>query len=106
MIKKTFLFIIFLIVIAGTINAQTTTGVVKVKKAGGEEEPLAYASVYWLEGKISAETNERGEFSIKTGASKEVSIVGAYVGHSKDTIKVTSGSSNVELILRDRKSVV
>ena len=101
MIKKTFLFIIFLIVIAGTINAQTTTGVVKVKKAGGEEEPLAYASVYWLEGKISAETNERGEFSIKTGASKEVSIVGAYVGHSKDTIKVTSGSSNVELILRE-----
>lgn len=101
MIKKTFLFIIFLIVIAGTINAQTTTGVVKVKKAGGEEEPLAYASVYWLEGKVSAETNERGEFSIKTGASKEVSIVGAYVGHSKDTIKVTSGSSNVELILRE-----
>ena len=101
MIKKTFPFIIFLIVIAGTINAQTTTGVVKVKKAGGEEEPLAYASVYWLEGKISAETNERGEFSIKTGASKEVSIVGAYVGHSKDTIKVTSGSSNVELILRE-----
>ena len=101
MIKKTFLFIIFLIVIAGTINAQTTTGVVKVKKAGGEEEPLAYASVYWLEGKISAETNERGEFSIKTGASKEVSIVGAYVGHSKDTIKVTSGSSNVALILRE-----
>ncbi len=101
MIKKIFLFFIVLIVSAGTINAQTTKGVVKVRKAGGDVEPLAYASVYWLEGKVSAETNDKGEFSIKTGAHKEVSIVGAYVGHSKDTVKVASGSVNVELVLKE-----
>jgi len=81
MIKKFILIIAVLIVSAGIINAQTTKGVVKVRKAGGEIEPLAYASVYWLEGKVSAETNDRGEFSIKTNGTKTVSIVAAFVGH-------------------------
>ena len=77
MIKKIFLYIL-LIVAFGTINAQTTSGVVKVRKAGGEVEPLAYASVYWLEGKVSAETNERGEFTLNTKGSAEISIVAAF----------------------------
>lgn len=100
MIKKFYL-ISILVALAGVINAQTTSGVVKVRKAGGDEEPLAFASVYWLEGKLSSETNEKGEFSFKTGANSSVSIVAAYVGHTKDTVKTSSGSSNVKLILRE-----
>lgn len=100
MIKKYILFIL-LIVAFGTINAQTTSGVVKVRKAGGEVEPLAYASVYWLEGKVSAETNERGEFTLNTKGSAEISIVAAFVGHTKDTVRASSGSRNIELILRE-----
>lgn len=100
MIKKIFLLALLLVTVSA-INAQTTSGVVKVRKADGNLEPLAFASVYWLEGKISAETNENGKFSIKTGITGPVSIVAAYVGHSRDTVTVTSGSANVELILKE-----
>ena len=100
MIKKIFLLALLLVTVSA-INAQTTSGVVKVRKADGNLEPLAFASVYWLEGKISAETNENGKFSIKTGITDPVSIVAAYVGHSRDTVTVTSGSANVELILKE-----
>ncbi|MEZ7955060.1 MAG: carboxypeptidase-like regulatory domain-containing protein, partial [Bacteroidales bacterium] len=100
MIKKYILFIL-LIVAFGTIDAQTTSGVVKVRRTGGGLEPLAYASVYWLEGKVSAETNDKGEFSLQTKGSGEVSIIATFVGHTKDTVKTSAGSKNIELILRE-----
>lgn len=100
MIKKILLLALLLVTVSA-INAQTTSGVVKVRKADGNLEPLAFASVYWLEGKTSAETNENGKFSIKTGVTGPISIVAAYVGHSRDTVSVASGSANVELILKE-----
>lgn len=54
--RKILTFLLF-ISSALTINAQTINGIVKAQKSDGEVEPLAFASIYWLEGKISLESN-------------------------------------------------
>ena len=89
--RKILTFLLFIISFAPAINAQTINGVVKAQKSDGEVEPLAFASIYWLEGKISLESNEKGEFSFNKKGSGNVSLIATYVGYTKDTLLLKNG---------------
>ena len=89
------------------INAagQNITGIVTVLKSGGESEPLPFASVYWLEGKLSAEANEKGEFTFKTRGEDKISLVAAYVGYTKDTVVLAKGETKALLVLKQENEL-
>ncbi|HPS95744.1 MAG TPA: TonB-dependent receptor [Bacteroidales bacterium] len=97
----------FLLLISSalTINAQTINGIVKAQKSDGEVEPLAFASIYWLEGKISLESNEKGEFSFNKKGSGTVSLIATYVGYTKDTLLLKNGEVKAELLLKEQNEL-
>ncbi|MEN6619670.1 MAG: TonB-dependent receptor [Rikenellaceae bacterium] len=103
--KKTIISILFFISIASFLNAQTINGVVKVQRANGEVEPLAYASIYWLEGKVSFVSNDDGHFSFNSNKSENISLIAAYIGYTKDTIILENGQNNVEFILKESNNL-
>jgi outer membrane cobalamin receptor len=102
--RKILTFILF-ISSALTINAQTINGIVKAQKSDGEVEPLAFASIYWLEGKISLESNEKGEFSFNKKGSGTVSLIATYVGYTKDTLLLKNGEVKAELLLKEQNEL-
>ena len=66
--------------------AQTINGIVKVQRISGDVEPLPYASIYWLEGKLSLESDQEGKFTINNKGAQQVSLIATYIGYSKDTV--------------------
>jgi len=102
--RKILTFLLF-ISSALTINAQTINGIVKAQKSDGEVEPLAFASIYWLEGKISLESNEKGEFSFNKKGSGTVSLIATYVGYTKDTLLLKNGEVKAELLLKEQNEL-
>lgn len=102
--RKILTFLLF-ISSALTINAQTINGIVKAQKSDGGVEPLAFASIYWLEGKISLESNEKGEFSFNKKGSGTVSLIATYVGYTKDTLLLKNGEVKAELLLKEQNEL-
>ncbi|NTU95047.1 MAG: TonB-dependent receptor [Bacteroidales bacterium] len=102
--RKILTFLLF-ISSALTINAQTINGIVKAQKSDGGVEPLAFASIYWLEGKISLESNDKGEFSFNKKGSGTVSLIATYVGYTKDTLLLKNGEVKAELLLKEQNEL-
>ena len=102
--RKILTFLLF-ISSALTINAQTINGIVKAQKSDGGVEPLAFASIYWLEGKISLESNEKGEFSFNKKGTGTVSLIATYVGYTKDTLLLKNGEVKAELLLKEQNEL-
>lgn len=102
--RKILTFLLF-ISSALTINAQTINGIVKAQKSDGGVEPLAFASIYWLEGKISLESNEKGEFSFNKKGTGAVSLIATYVGYTKDTLLLKNGEVKAELLLKEQNEL-
>ena len=102
--RKILTFLLF-ISSALTINAQTINGIVKAQKSDGGVEPLAFASIYWLEGKISLESNEKGEFSFNKKGTGTVSLIATYVGYTKDTLLLKNGENKAELLLKEQNEL-
>jgi outer membrane cobalamin receptor len=75
------------------------------RQSDGEVEPLAFASIYWLEGKISLESNEKGEFSFNKKGSGTVSLIATYVGYTKDTLLLKNGEVKAELLLKEQNEL-
>ncbi len=103
--KKTVISFLLFISIASFLNAQTITGIVKVQKANGEVEPLAYASIYWLEGKSAFVSDDNGQFSFNGKKTENISLIAAYIGYVKDTIVLAQGQDKVEFILRESNNL-
>jgi len=99
--KKAILSIILILSIATTTSAQTIYGVVKVQRMSGDVEPLPYASVYWLEGKLSLESDQDGKFVLNNNHTGTVSLIAAYMGYSKDTVVLKSGEKSAEFLLKE-----
>ncbi len=102
--KKTILSVILLYITTFTF-AQTINGIVKVQRISGDVEPLPYASVYWLEGKLSLESDEEGKFIIKNNNAQKVSLIATYIGYSKDTVVLSPGEKNAEFLLKEGNSL-
>ena len=102
--RKILTFLLF-ISSALTINAQTINGIVKAQKSDGGVEPLAFASIYWLEGKISLESNDKGEFSFNKKGAGTVSLIATYVGYTKDTLLLKNGEVKAELLLKEQNEL-
>ena len=99
--KKTILSIFFILLITNVLFANNIKGVVKVQRLNGEIEPLPFASVYWLEGKRSFESDEKGTFTINTKSSGTVSLIATYIGYSKDTVILRNGEEKAEFLLKE-----
>jgi len=96
------LFLLFIILLTSTITiAQTVNGVVRVRKPGGGVEPMPHASVYWLEGRLLLESNEKGEFSFDRKRSDTVSLIATFVGHTRDTIILTRLENRAEFTITE-----
>lgn len=72
-----------------SVNAQTIKG----KVTGDKNEPLAGASIYWLNTSISTRTNEQGEFGIKQPSDNLKKLVASFVSYKSDTIEVDDHTS-------------
>ncbi len=103
--NRKILILLLFIYSALTINAQTINGIVKAQKSYGEVAPLAFASIYWLEGKISLESNEKGEFSFNKKGTGTVSLIATYVGFTKDTLLLKNGEVKAELFLKEQNEL-
>ncbi len=88
-----------------SITAQKVDGVVRVQKANGDIEPLAFASIYWLEGKISLASDDNGKFSFDRKQADSISLIAAYVGYSKDTIILGRGNNRAEFLLKENNTL-
>lgn len=85
--------------------AQTINGIVKVQRISGDVEPLPYASIYWLEGKLSLESDQEGKFTINNKSAQKVSLIATYIGYSKDTVVLSPGDRNAEFLLKEGNSL-
>ncbi len=85
--------------------AQTINGIVKVQRISGDVEPLPYASIYWLEGKLSLESDQEGKFTINNKGAQQVSLIATYIGYSKDTVVLSPGDRNAEFLLKEGNSL-
>ncbi len=86
-------------------NAQSITGVVMVQKSNGSAEPLPYASVYWLEGRLSVEADESGEFRFERNNHPKVSIIASGIGYTKDTVILAGNQNRADLLLRESNTL-
>lgn len=91
-----------------TLNAQSVTGIVKVQKSDGSLEPLPFASVYWLEGRLSVEADDNGEFSFRLTAKGEktkVSLIASGIGYTRDTVVLRDDQLRAELIIKESNTL-
>ncbi len=87
------------------VNAQSITGVVMVQKSNGSAEPLPYASVYWLEGRMSVEADESGEFRFERNNHSKVSIIASGIGYTKDTVILEGNENRADLLLKESNTL-
>lgn len=80
---KKYVFIVGLLFPLG-ISAQSVSGKVTNEK----NEPLAGASVYWMDASVGVSTGNKGEFEISTKNTTIKKLIASYVGHVSDTIEV------------------
>ncbi|HRR49701.1 MAG TPA: TonB-dependent receptor [Bacteroidales bacterium] len=102
--KRIIITFLFIISITTLSFSQTIHGIVKAQHESGEIEPLPYASVYWLEGKFSLETDQDGKFTIKNEHSGKVSLIATYIGYSRDTLILENGENKADFILKEENN--
>lgn len=85
--KKILLSLLFLAV-ATLAQAQRIEGKVYFITSTGEKEAGAFANVWWVEGQTSAEADENGTFKLKSVKGDNITLIAAYVGYAKDTLKI------------------
>jgi len=99
--KALLFFILFTIFSGLSLYSQTVSGFVRVQKPDGSVEPMAYASVYWLEGKIALESDDKGRFSFDRKKADTVSLIATFVGHSRDTVILGKGEQKAEFLIKE-----
>lgn len=85
--KILFLSFLFLAVAFGA-QAQKIEGTVYFLTSTGEKEPGAFSNVWWVEGQTSAEADEDGKFILRSVKGDNITLIAAYVGYAKDTLKL------------------
>ena len=86
--KKIFTLLLLVLCCTTFAAAQKINGKVYLSDGQGGKEPGAYANVWWMEGKSSVETDEDGNFTLKSLKGDNITLIAAYVGYMQDTVKV------------------
>jgi outer membrane receptor for ferrienterochelin and colicin len=82
------LYLIFILGIVASLEAQTTLNGVVLEKINNKDEPIFGTNVYWLNHSIGRVTDENGEFSIPYQPSYKKLVI-TYVGYQTDTLNIT-----------------
>lgn len=85
--KRIYLLVLFICAAVLGAGAQTIKGKVYFNTAG-KQEAGAFATVSWIEGRASVESNDAGEFSINAKHAKNVTLIASFIGYSRDTVQV------------------
>ncbi len=103
MLKKAIVVVVLLFFgsLCNTAISQVVKGSVKVKKYNGQTEAMPYATVYWIERHIALESDQNGLFSFDRKGADTVSLVATFIGHTKDTLIITNGVSQVDFVLKE-----
>jgi len=99
--KRLLIVVFFTLSSSLSLFAQTVSGTVKVQKSDGTLEPMAYASVYWIEGKVVVETDDKGKFSFDRKKAENLSLIATFVGHTKDTIVLAKGENRADFVIKE-----
>jgi len=99
--KGFILFLLFISTTAINLTAQTVSGTVRVQRHDGSVESMPYASVYWMEGKIALESDDKGRFSFDRKRSDTVSLIATFVGHTRDTVILKKGDSKADFLIKE-----
>ncbi|PKP06512.1 MAG: hypothetical protein CVU10_02815 [Bacteroidetes bacterium HGW-Bacteroidetes-5] len=99
--KRLIFFTLFTLFSGLSLYSQTVSGSVRVMKPDGSVEPMAYASVYWLEGKIALESDDKGRFSFDRKKTDTVSLIATFVGHTRDTIILGKGENKADFLIKE-----
>ncbi len=99
--KRLLIVVFFTLSSSLSLLAQTVSGTVKVRKSDGTLEPMAYASVYWIEGKVVVETDDKGKFSFDRKKAENLSLIATFVGHTKDTIVLAKGENRADFVIKE-----
>lgn len=99
--KRLLIVVFFTLSSSISLLAQTVSGTVKVQKSDGTLEPMAYASVYWIEGKVVVETDDKGKFSFDRKKAENLSLIATFVGHTKDTIVLAKGENRADFVIKE-----
>ena len=86
--KKIFTLLLLVLCCTTFAAAQKINGKVYLSDGQGGKEPGAYANVWWMEGKSSVETDEDGNFTLKSLKGDNITLIAAYVGYRQDTVKI------------------
>ncbi len=86
--KKIFTLLLLVLCCTTFAAAQKINGKVYLSDGQGGKEPGAYANVWWMEGKSSVETDEDGNFTLKSLKGDNITLIAAYVGYKQDTVKI------------------
>ena len=86
--KKIFTLLLLVLCCTTFAAAQKINGKVYLSDGQGGKEPGAYANVWWMEGKSSVETDENGNFTLKSVKGDNITLIAAYVGYKQDTVKM------------------
>ena len=97
MMKSHIILLFFLLACTGSY-ARPVSGKVWFMHSSGKE-PASFASIYLLESKNVAEAGKDGGFVIDADGLSEITLVAAYVGYTRDTVKLAEGDSFAEFEL-------
>jgi outer membrane receptor for ferrienterochelin and colicins len=93
---------IFIIALLFAFNSSAQTIIGKV--TNDKNEPLIGASVFWLGTNTGVTTGNKGEFEISPKDISKKKLVARYVGHSPDTIEITT-QTFVEFQLQESQTL-
>ena len=102
---KRFLFLAVLLTLfcsVGTAKQPAIKGVVLGINAEGKEEPLSFASIFWLGTTSVATANGKGEFSIDYPAQgNSHKLIANFTGYTSDTLTITANTQEVTFVLSE-----
>ena len=97
-----YLLILAMLPIAGVATPPSTvTGRVFTLDNTGKQQPLDFASVYWLGSSSLVMTNSKGEFSIQRLSDNSSKLIASLTGYSSDTLDITPEAKEVVFILNE-----
>lgn len=86
------------LLISGTILSQEKLNGIILESINGNEQPLPFANVFWLNTSIGTVTDEEGKFSIAYGQTYKKLVI-SFVGYKTDTLTITS-NKDVKHVLK------
>jgi outer membrane receptor for ferrienterochelin and colicins len=104
--RKHFFLLVFISCMTSAYAQQApkyVEGTVKGQDSEGNKYTLPGASVYWLNSRISASTNDEGKFKILRPKSKDMLIIG-FVGYDSDTLEIDT-KNQIEIVLTESNTL-